>query len=71
MENPATNLTALDFEILIARALSCEDFSAAQALAELAARGGIKLNGRWIKKRWISQLGLWQVRREPATQLSG
>jgi hypothetical protein len=59
-----SDMEALDFEVLIARALSCDDHAAARALAELAARHGLKLNSTWIKRRAIEQKGLWRLRQE-------
>ncbi len=59
-----SDIKALDFEVLISRALSCEDTHGARALAELASRHGIKLDSRWIKRRAQEQRGLWNLRRE-------
>jgi hypothetical protein len=59
---------ALEMQVLISRCLSCEDFNGAQALSELAARHNLRLNSRWIQKRWVNQLGLWQLRREAAEE---
>lgn len=66
MDTSHSEISSLDFEVMISRCLSVKDTQGANSLREMAERHGYKINWTWVWVRAHNHRILWQLRKEAA-----